>query len=112
MEAAQSLGEVGDAHAVKPLIILIEDSFHYPVTKTAVGALENVLSQTAANVVSADVRAAAALEDVSGSYYECREGTDWFSETRKAEIWTMDCSRVRMLANQELSRRGPQAEKR
>lgn len=105
-DAAQSLGEIGDAHAVKPLINLIEDSFHYAIAKTAVGALEKVFVRVAASVVSKDVQAAAALSDVSGTYYERREGTAWFSETRNATPWIMDCSQVRRLANQELTRRG------
>lgn len=105
-EAAQLLGEIGDAQAVKPLINLIEDSFHYAIAKTAGGALEKVLVRTATNVVSNDVQAAAGLNDVSGSYYECRKGASWFSGPRNAVPWTMDCSRVRKLANQELTRRG------
>lgn len=40
------------------------------------------------------------------AYYECREGTVWFSETRNAQPWTMDCSQVRKLARRELTRRG------
>jgi HEAT repeat protein len=105
-EAAQALGDVGDAQAVEPLINLIEDSFHQAIARTAVGALEKVFVRVAINVVSKDVQAAAALSDVSGSYYECREGTAWFSEVRNATPWTMDCSQVRKLARRELTRRG------
>jgi hypothetical protein len=105
-EAAQALGEIGDAQAVKPLIDLIEDSFHYSIVKTAVDALEKVLVRVSTSVISKDVQAAAALGDVGGIYYERREGTAWFSETRNAKSWIMDCSQVRRLARQELTRRG------
>lgn len=105
-EAARSLGEIGDAQAVKPLINLIEDSYHYAIAKTAVGALEKVLVRVSASLVSNDVQAAAALGDVSGIYYPRREGTAWFSEARSATPWIMDCSQVRRLARQELTRRG------
>ena len=105
-EAARALGEIGDAKAVEPLINLIEESFHYAIARTAVGALEKVLVRVSASLVSKDVQAAAALSDVSGTYYERREGTAWFSEARNATPWTMDCSQVRKLANRELTRRG------
>ena len=68
--------------------------------------VEKVLVRVAATVISKDVQAAAALDDVSGAYYECRKGAAWFSEARKATPWRMDCSQVRRLANQELTRRG------
>jgi HEAT repeat protein len=105
-EAARALGEIGDAQAVEPLINLIEDSFHYAIARTAVGALEKVLVRVPASLISKDVQAAAALSDVSGIYYERREGTAWFSKARNATPWTMDCSQVRKLANRELTRRG------
>ena len=105
-EAALALGEIGDARAVGPLINLIEESFHYAIARTAVGALEKVLVRVAASAVSKDVQAAAILSDVSGTYYESREGTAWFSEARNAQPWTMDCSQVRKLAHRELTRRG------
>jgi hypothetical protein len=108
--AAHSLGEVGDERALKPLIDLIEDSFHYSIVKTAAVALEMLLVRVAVTAVSKDVKAAAALGDVSGSYYEYRKGTAWFSGARNTTPWTMDCSRVRELANKELTRRGLQAE--
>src|SRR5262245_23838750 len=81
-EAALALGEIGDAQAVGPLVNLIEESFHYAMARTAVGALEKVLVRVAASAISKDVQAAAILSDVSGAYFECREGTAWFSETR------------------------------
>jgi hypothetical protein len=62
--------------------------------------------KSAASVVSKDVQAAAALSDVSGIYYARREGAAWFSEARNATRWIMDCSQVRRLARQELTRRG------
>jgi len=105
-EAAQALGEIGDAQAVGPLIYLIEDCFHYTIAKVAVGALEKVLVRVAGSVISKDVQAAAALGDVSGIYYQRKEGTAWFSEARNATPWKMDCSYVRRLARQELTRRG------
>ena len=105
-EAAQALGEIGDAQAVGPLINLIEESFHYAIARTAVGALEKVLVRVAASAVSEDVQAAATLSDVSGANYERCEGIAWFSETRNVLPWTMDCSRVRKLAHRELTRRG------
>ena len=105
-EAARALGEIGDAQAVEPLINLIEESFHYAIARTAVGALEKVLVRVSASLVSKDVQAAAALSDVCGTYYERREGTAWFFEARNATPWTMDCSQVRKLANRELTRRG------
>jgi HEAT repeat protein len=105
-EAARALGEIGDAQSVKPLINLIEDSYHYAIAKTAVGALEKVLVRVSASVISNDVQAAAALSDVSGIHYERKEGTAWFSEARNAKSWIMDCSQVRRLARQELTRRG------
>ena len=109
-EAARSLGEIGDGQAVKPLINLIEDSYHYAIAKTAVGALEKVLVRVSASLVFKDVQAAAALGDVSGVYYQPRKGTAWFSEARSATPWIMDCSQVRRLALQELTRRGRQAD--
>lgn len=105
-EAAQALGEIGDAQAVKPLINLIECSFHYAIAKAAVGALEKVLVRVAASVASKDVEAAAALSDVSGIHSERREGAAWFSEAKNATPWIMDCSHVRRFARQELTRRG------
>jgi HEAT repeat protein len=105
-EAAQALGEVGDALAVKPLINLIEGTYHYAIAKAAVGALENVLVRVAAAVVSKDVQAAAALSDVGGIYYERREGAALFSQERTAMPWTLDCSQIRRLARQELTSRG------
>jgi hypothetical protein len=105
-KAAQALGEIGDAQAVGPLINLIEESFHYAMARTAVGALEKVLVRVAASAVSKDVQAAAVLSDVSGVYCECREGTAWFSKARNAQPWTMDCSQVRKLGRRELTRRG------
>jgi HEAT repeat protein len=105
-EAARALGEVGDARAVGPLINLIEESFHYALARTAVGALEDVLGRAATGAVPEDMRAAAILGDVNGIYYDRREGTAWFSETRGAQPWAMDYSRVRRLAHQELLRRG------
>ena len=105
-EAAQALGEIGDAQAVKPLINLIEDSSHHTIVNAAVGALEKVLVRVAASVVSKDLQAAAALNDVSGIYYERGEGAAWVSEARTATSWIMDCSQVRRLARQELTHRG------
>jgi len=105
-EAAQALGEVGDARVVKPLVDLIEENFHYTIAKAAVGALEKVLVRVAASVVSKDIQAAAALSDVGGIYYDHREGAAWFPEAGDATPWIMDCSQVRRLARQELTRRG------
>ncbi len=105
-EAAQVLGEMGDERAVGPLINLVEESFHYAMARTAVGALEKALVRAAPGAVSKDMQAAALLGDVSGAYYERREGIAWFSETRQARPWTIDCSRVRKLARRELTRRG------
>jgi HEAT repeat protein len=105
-EAAEALGEIGDAQAVKPLVSLIQGTFHYPIAKAAVGALEKVLVRVAPSVVSKDVQAAAALSDASGIYYERRGGAAWFTEPRNATPWIMDCSQVRRLARQELTRRG------
>ncbi len=105
-EAARVLGDIGDEQAVGPLINLIEESFHYAMARTAVDALERVLGRSATGAISEDMQAAAVLSDVSGIYYESREGTAWFSEQRCAHPWAMDCSRVRRLAYQELVRRG------
>jgi len=105
-EAAHALGEIGDAQAVKPLINLIEDSSHHAIVKAAVGALEKVLVRVAASVVSKDLQAAAALSDVGEIYYERGEGAAWFSVARNATPWIVDCSQVRRLARQELTRRG------
>lgn len=105
-EAVQSLGEIGDAQVVGPLINTIEESFHYAMARTAVGALERVLGRTADVAISEDILAAAILDDVNGIYYENLEGVAWFSKTRNGMPWTMDCSRVRTLANRELLRRG------
>jgi hypothetical protein len=110
-EAAQALGEIGDAQAVKPLINLIEDSSHHAIVNAAVGALEKVLVRVAASVVSKDLQAAAALSDVGGVYYERGEGAAWVSEARNATPWIMDCSQVRRLARQELTRRGLSSDK-
>lgn len=105
-EAARALGDIGDERAVGPLIHLIEGSFHYAMARTAVGALENVLSRAANGAIPEDMQAAAALDDINGIDYERLEGTAWFSESRNARPWIMDCSRVRALAYQELTRRG------
>jgi HEAT repeat protein len=104
-EAAEALGEIGDSQAVKPLINLIEGSVHYAIAKAAVGALERVFVRIAASVASKDVQVAAAVSDVSGIYYERRESAAWFSEAKNATPWIMDCSHVRRLARQELTRR-------
>jgi HEAT repeat protein len=109
--AAHALGEIGDAQAVTPLINLIEDSSHYAIVKAAVGALEKVFVRVAASVVSKDLQAAAALSDVGGVYYERGEGAVWVSEARNATPWIMDCSQVRRLARQELTRRGLSSDK-
>jgi len=105
-EAARVLGDIGDARAVGPLINLVEESFHYAMARTAVGALEEVLGRTATSVVSEDMQAAAILDDVRGIGYESRQGTAWFSESRQPQLWEMDCSKVRTLAQGELIRRG------
>jgi hypothetical protein len=110
-EAAHALGEIGDAQAVTPLINLIEDSSHHAIVKAAVGALEKVLVRVAASVVSKDLQAAAALGDLGGVYYERGEGAAWVSEARNAAPWIMDCSQVRRLARQELTRRGLSSDK-
>jgi len=110
-EAAQALGEIGDAQTVNPLINLIEDSSHHAIVKAAVGALEKVLVRVAASVFSEDLQAAAALSDVGGIYYKRGEGAAWFSEGRNATPWIMDCSHVRRLALQELIRRGLSSDK-
>ena len=85
---------------------MIEESFHYAMARTAVGALEEVLGRAATGAISEDMQAAAILGDVNGIYYERQEGTAWFSHDRAAQPWAMDCSRVRRLAHQELLRRG------
>lgn len=105
-EAADALGETGDARAVGPLLTLIEDSFHYAIARTAVSALEKVLVRVAGSADAVEMQAAAILNDASGTYSERRDGLDWFSELRQIRSWTMDCSRVRALALRELSRRG------
>jgi len=105
-EAARALGEIGDARAVRSLVNLIGESFQHALVTTAVGALEKVLGRAAAAAVSEDVRAAATLSDVSGLDHEYREGIAWFFEDRNVRAWTMDCSRIRKLAHQELIRRG------
>ncbi len=104
-DAAHVLGDIGDAQAVKPLINLIEGSSHYAIAKAAVGALEKVLVRVAANVGSKDVQEAASLRDVSGNYVR-RVGANWLSGATNAASWIMDCSQVRRLARQELTRRG------
>jgi hypothetical protein len=104
-EAAETLGEIGGAQAVIPLINLIKGSVHYAIAKAAVGALERVLVRVATSVVSKDVQVAATISDVSGLYYELREGAIWLSEAKNATPWIMDCSHVRRLARQELTRR-------
>jgi HEAT repeat protein len=104
-EAAEALGEIGDSRAVKPLINLIEGSVHHAIAKAAVGALERVFVRVAASVASKDVQVAAAISDVSGTYYEREEGAAWFSEAKNATPWVMDCSHVRRLARQELTHR-------
>lgn len=105
-EAAQALGAMGDAQVVGPLILLIEESFHYAMARTAVNALERVLNRVAAVAIPEDLLAAATLDDVNGIYYESREGIAWFSKTRTGTHWTMDCSKVRTLAHREVLRRG------
>ncbi len=105
-EAAQSLGDIGDARVVAPLINLIEESFHYAMARTAVGALERVLGRAADFAIPEDILAAAILGDVNGIYYEHRQGIAWFSKTRSGRPWIMDCSRVRQLAHREMLRRG------
>jgi len=55
-EAAQALGAIGGAQAVKPLINLIEDGSHHAIVKAAVGALEKVLVRVAASVMSKDAQ--------------------------------------------------------
>ena len=105
-EAAQALGDIGDARVVAPLINLVEESFHYAMARTAVGALERVLGRAADVAIPEDILAAAILGDVNGIYYENREGIAWFSKTRNGRPWIMDCSRVRQLAHNELLRRG------
>ena len=105
-EAAQSLGNIGDARVIGPLINLVEDSFHYAMARTAVGALERVLDRVADAAVPEDILAAAILGDVNGIYHKHSEGTAWFSSARNGVSWTMDCSKVRTLANREVLRRG------
>lgn len=108
-EAARLLGDVGDARAVRPLINLIEESYHYAMARTAVQALEEVLGRAAASAISEDMQAAAILDDVQGIVYKRRQDTAWFSESRRPYSWAMDCSKVRTLAHRELIRRGQTA---
>jgi hypothetical protein len=65
-----------------------------------------MLVRVAASFDSKDVKVAATMSDVSGIYSERMEGAAWFSETKNAAPWIMDCSHVRRLARQELTRRG------
>ncbi len=105
-EAVQALGDIGDARAVRPLINLIEESIHFAMARTAVGALEKILGRVASNVIPEEMQAAAILNDANGIYYERREGMAWFSEASHAKHWKMDCSQIRRLAHRELTRRG------
>ncbi len=108
-EAARVLGTMTDARAVRPLVDLIEESFHYSMARTGVGALEDLLARVAGVARAEDLAAASILSDVGGYSYDSREGIAWFSESRNARLWAMDCSRIRFLAQQELFRRGPAA---
>ena len=74
-EAAQALGEIGDAQAVKPLINLIEDSSHQALVKAAVGALERALVRVAASVDSKDVKVAVLMSEGSRARNRLAVGT-------------------------------------
>ncbi|MDX2034005.1 MAG: HEAT repeat domain-containing protein [Blastocatellia bacterium] len=103
--AAQALGDFGGEHALAPLLTLAEDTFHYPMAKIAVDALQNVLGRAATNADRKDLEAAANLHDVSGLFRHPTEGVGYFSEENRTLHWTVDCSRIRALAGQEMIRR-------
>ena len=104
--AAQALGEVGQEQALKPLLALAEESFHYAMARIAVHALHKVLVRTATRANDKDLEKAAILGDVSGFHRRHLVGMAFFTEASHFKHWTVDCSGVRNLACRELFRRG------
>lgn len=103
--AAQALGDFGREDALAPLLTLVEDTFHYPMAKIAVDALQNVLGRAASHADRKDLETAANLRDVSGLVRQPTEGVAYFAEENRTMRWTVDCSRIRALAGQEMIRR-------
>jgi HEAT repeat protein len=103
-EAVKSLGNIGDARAVMPLITVIKESNTSSSVENAVRALEKVLGRTAASVTPEDLREAARLGDMNGIEHISVQGD--YSVEEYDEPWTVSCSQIRRLARQELIHRG------
>jgi HEAT repeat protein len=104
--AAQALGEIGREQALGPLIDLAEESLHYAMARSAVDALQKVLSRTAASADVKDLEQAAGLGDFSGFFRKRLVGVAYFIEAGQSIPWTVDCALIRNTARQELVRRG------
>ncbi|MGH9838914.1 MAG: HEAT repeat domain-containing protein [Blastocatellia bacterium] len=104
LSAALALGKIGDARAVLPLIQLTKNS---NVAEAAVGALQNFLESEAALVAADTLLAVTALThvyttEIRYKHYACGGGIQSSQEYKIS----LDCSRLRQMARQELIRRG------
>jgi len=98
--AAQALGKVGDGRAATPLLRLAAS--HRFANRSAIIALQHVLERAAVSFAPDDLRA---ITRVSGVFHQY--GLDDVTGLPASE--KVDCSQVKRLARQELSRRGLEA---
>lgn len=91
---AEALAEIGDARAVHPLTVFaLKDN---ELAATAIYALTLVLKRDATNVEAEDLRAVIHLNKVE----------QWYGKRDERYLKEVDCSEVKELASQELTRRG------
>ncbi len=118
VRAAQTLGKIGDARAVSPLLtiltqepVITETGFpaaaqqRWGITTSksaALSSLEAILQRDVENIDSEKLSALANLNDLEG-WEGVVDSTGYF---QGVEDITLDCSPLRSLAKRELSRRG------
>jgi HEAT repeat protein len=95
--AAEGLGQLGDARAVEPLVTALSN---LGGVREAIPALEKILERAAADATLEDLYQVTALQD----RFQFDEWVICQSDTV-----TIDCSRIKQLARQELIRRGLEA---
>jgi len=106
--AAEALGQLGDARAVEPLLVVVkaEDGATHKnspsrVAATAMRALQQVLERSAARVAPQALHDLSRLTNLVQIVYQYDSCDNKTGEDRRE----VDCTRVRQLARQELSRR-------
>jgi HEAT repeat protein len=102
--AVGALEKVGDSRAVLPLAKLVKCSAGE--ASIALKALTKILENCLPVVTVDDLRELASLEDTVGVVWDALGDDDWVQSPSPMRL---NCSPVRQMAHQELSRRGLQA---